>query len=484
MRRGEASTVRRPSPRLRGEGGAQRRVRGACVIAILLFALPLFAAEKWVEAYNRGVAAVNASNYKLGASELQKAIAEMPTEGVGVRTRSTIITYVPHFWLGIAKFNLGDVDGALREWRTSEEQGAIARTEYYANLKNWLARAQVEKKRLAQNAASGSKKTAADAISRALALQVEALSAGGDRTDSYRSAQKLLQEANGQYNRGGTDIDAYNDAAQTANKAIALFTAAAEEGRRLRAARPAIPKQQPKPADVVVPKPEPPKPAPIPVVDQPKPEPVKPAEPPAPVISKAEEDASRALQQYRRNLGDALRAARGNDKLLSVLRRENRDVDQLRARLEKANGDAEFESIARTAADRDEALAKRIAESKQPAVVPAPEPEPVPTPAAPVQTANDDLRFAYRAFATGDLASSESLLTKLLGERPSGEAYLLRGCARYTRAMLSRSPEALLDAATQDFRAALQQNRALRLDSRAFSPKLIAFFEDVRSRTN
>ncbi len=454
------------------------------LLAILLLALPLAAAEKWVEAYNKGVAAVNASNYKLGASELQKAIAEMPTEGVGIRTRSSIITYVPHFWLGIAKFNLGDVDGALREWRTSEEQGAIGRTEYYATMKTWVARAHAEKKRIAQGAASGAKKSAADAISRALALQVDALSAGGDRTDTYRSAQRLLQDANGQYNRAGTDIDAYNGAAQTANKAIALFTAAAEEGKKLRAARPAIPKPQPKPqtpiqAAAVVPTPAPQQTAPAPiVVQQPKPEPVKAVDPPpAPVISKAEEEASRAVQEYRRNLGDAIRAARGKSKLENALRGETRAADQLRARLEKADGDAAFETIARTAIDRNEALAKRMAESQQPVL---PTPAPV-TPIVSVEVVDDDLRSAYRAFANGDLASSETLLTKLLDARPSGEAHLLRGCARYTRAMLSRSPETLLEAAAQDFRAALQKNGALRLDSRAFSPKLIAFFEDVRS---
>ena len=56
----------------------------------------------------------------------------------------------------------------------------------------------------------------------------------------------------------------------------------------------------------------------------------------------------------------------------------------------------------------------------------------------------------------------------------------MRGCARYTRAMLSRTPDPLLVAATDDFRAALQRNGALRLDRNAFSPKLVAFFEQVR----
>jgi len=440
-------------------------------IVIALLALPLAAAEPWVDAYNRGVAAVNSSNYKLGASELQKAIAETPGESIALRTRSAIITYVPHFWLGIAKYNLGDVDGALREWRTSDEQGAIGRTEYYATMKNWVARAQAEKKRLAQGAASGAKKSASDAISAAVLAQTDALSANADRTDSYRNAVRLLQDSNAQYNRGGTDIDAYTDAAQKASRAAALFNAAADEARKARAARPAIPKPQPKPpqpAEVVVPFNDVPKEQPK-VVEPPKPVVVEP--PPAPVITKAQSDASMAVQKYRRNLANAKNAARGNAKLQSYVRTATGDAEKLRKRLEAANADTEFSTVQQIANDLDVALAKQL--SGGPALLPvAPPIAPKPAPA---------LNNAYRAFAVGDLAASEQQLTNILASGPNAEALLLRGCARYTRAMLSRTPDPLLRAALADFKAALQQNRALRLDSRAFSPKLIAYFEDVRN---
>jgi hypothetical protein len=461
------------------------RLRRVFVLSFL-FALPVFAAEPWVDAYNRGVAAVNASNYKLGASELQKAIGVMPDEGTAVKTRSAIITYVPHFWLGIAKYNLGDVDGALREWRTSEEQGAVGRTEYYATMKNWVARAQAEKKRLAQGAASGAKKAASDAVSSAVLAQTDALSANAERTDNYRNAVRMLQEANSKYNRGGTDVAAYDDAAQLASKAAALFKSAADEARRQRAARPAIPKPQPKPqqpvevpTEVVVPfdqepvkpqpKPEPPKPVveqPKPVVEQPKPEP-----PPAPVITKAQEEAATALQRYRRNLASANR----NPKLRSYVRTATGDAEKLRKRLDTTKGDPDFIAITKMANDLDLALSKQISGA---AAAPAAEP---PTPAAESRSGGEGLRDAYRAYATGDLASSESALTKMLEAGPNAQALLLRGCARYTRAMLSRTPDALLGAAAADFKAALQQNGALRLDSRAFSPKLIAYFEDVRN---
>jgi tetratricopeptide (TPR) repeat protein len=450
-------------------------------LILLFFALPLLAAEPWVDAYNRGVAAVNSSSYKTAANELQKAINEMPTEGTSVRTRSAFITYVPHFWLGIAKYNLGDFDGALREWRTSDEQGAIAKTEYYATMKNWVSRAQAEKKRLAQGAASGAKKNASDAISGAVLAQADALSANGDRADSYRTALRMLQDANAKYNRGGTDIDSYNDAAQLATKATSLFNAAADEARRQRAARAAAPKPQPKPqqqqpVEVVVPiddvpKQQQPKVEPK-VVESPKPEPPKPVveKPSEQVITKSQEEASTALQRYRRNLG----IAKSNPKLQTYVRTATGDADKLRKKLDTAKSDADFQAITQIATTLEQALAKQVADSKSGGQTI----QPVPSTG---RIASPPLHDAYRAFAMGDLASSEQLLTKILTTGPNAEAFLLRGCARYTRAMLSRKPDELLSAATADFKAALQRNRSLRLDTRAFSPKLISYFENVRN---
>jgi hypothetical protein len=378
---------------------------------LLLLALPVAAAEKWYEAYDRGVTAVNARNYKAGAEALQKAVAEMPNEATGLRARNALITYVPHFWLGIAKFNLGDVDGALREWRICEEQGVLARTDYYARMKDWVARAQVEKQRKAADAASGSKKAADSAISKALEMQLDALSAGGDRAESYLAAQRKLQEARSQFQKGGTDVAAYRAAEQTAQQARALFSAAAEEGKKIRAARaaivpkPAVKKQQPAPQPqkaaviapppVVVQSPPPVAKETVPVAKAPAPA----VKEPVPVVTEAEATKQIEKQEERR-----------------------RELER------------------------------------------------------------PDLRPAYHAFAKGDLASAERLLSSIVAKQPAAEAFLLRGCARYTRAMLARDGGALLNAAANDFRAALAKDRALRLDDRAFSPKLVAFFEDLRKQ--
>jgi hypothetical protein len=410
--------------------------RLALVLALLLATAASAAPEKWWDAYARGVAAVNAKNYRVAADSLQKAIGEMPNEGTNVRTRRELITYVPHFWLGIAKFNLGDNDGALREWRISEEQGVIAKTEYYSRMKDWVARAQAQTQRNAQDSASGAKKSADTAISKALEMQLGALSAGGDRAESYLNGQRKLMEARTQFQKAGTDVSAYKAAEQTAQQAAALFNNAAEEGKKLRAARAATPApRKPAPAPVKTAQIIPITQAPVKVIETP-PAPLPKAQTaPPPTVLTADEVTKRIADQ-----------------------------DEKRRKLAEA---------------RKLTDAKAMEAMKKPVVVTATPLPPVPT-ATPAQP---ELRRAYRAFAAGDLTASEQLLTGILRAQPAvAEAYLLRGCARYTQAMLSRTPDPLLLAATDDFRAALQRNAALRLDRDEFSPKLIAFFEQVRSR--
>jgi len=424
------------------------------------------AEEKWYEAYKRGVSAVNSKGYRAAADALQKSIAEMPNEGTSVRAGKEIIIYVPHFWLGIAKFNLDDVDGALREWRISEEQGVITRTEYYARMKDWVSRAQTEKQRNAQSQASGPRKEADAAISKALATQVDALSAGGDRSESYRSAQRKLQEALSQFHQAGTNVAAYQAAGQTAHQAATLFVAAAEEGKKLRAAR------QPNTGTT---KPQPAKPQPVLITNVPMGDdaapPVKTTPPvktdtasPPPVESEAKVAARVAVQELRRSVSEAPK---------DIARNETREADRLRRELEAAKTDAEFERISREARDREAALKKPVTPAVDAPVTPAI----AETPSVPQKP---DLGDAFRTFASGDLAGAERALTNMIRSQPSPEAFLLRGCVRYTQAMLSRERDRLLVVAASDFRAALRSDRALRLDRRAFSPKLVAFFEQVR----
>jgi hypothetical protein len=432
------------------------------VLLILLVAAPALA-QPWYDAYNRGVAAVRAKSYAAGAEALQAAIREIPAENAKLRANREFITYLPHMWLGIARAGLNEPDAALAEFRISEEQGVVQNTPFYSLMRDWASQAQQQKKRNAENAAAGPKRDANAAIGRAIGAQTDALTAGADRSDAYRNAQRKLQEALDAFNRAGMDIRAYNHAGELATQARELFAGAAAEARRQKAARPPAPVPKPQPKEVVVPffeEPPPKKPVVITntTVTPPAPQPVAPPQPQPPAVSESLVAARIALQNYKRKLIEAKQPV----------------IDATHFERELA-GNPDEKTIARVAAQVAE-HERRLDEKLKPKPVEPPPPVPV---AAPIDT-RPELETAYRAFAGGDLAASESLLTNTIAKSATAEAYVLRGCTRYTRAMLSRTPDALLRSAADDFRAALRINAALRLSDGAFSPKLVAFFENVR----
>lgn len=438
-------------------------------VIALFVALPLGAAEKLADNYKRGVDAVRAKNYAAGAELLQKAIAEVPAENGALRVRNEIITYVPHFWLGIAKLNLDDVDGALRELKTSEDQGVVQSTQYFASLREWMSRAQSQKQKNSEAAASGSRNAANAAVSAAIRAQNGAVAAGADRTDSYRAAQRKLQEATELQKSAGTDAQIFKRAEQTATQAGSMFAAAAEEAKKLRASRP-VQVAKVTPPQIVQPQPQP---VPAPVQPQPQPRPVsipvmppavtatvaeqKPAPAPAPatpapaVESEALVDARLAVQQYRRHLVESSTASKA----------EMREVASLEKQLASKPNDSAIQRISERVAANEKALLVRVTPPK-----------------GTVTIVDTTLELAYRAYAAGDLDRAEQLLTKLIDGKPSPEALLLRGCTRYTRAALSRQPN--FGGANADLRAALSLNTSLRLDPKSFSPKLVAWFDQAK----
>jgi hypothetical protein len=422
------------------------------------------------------VSLVRAGNFQAGAQAQQHAVDEMPAENAAQRVRDQIFTYTPHFWLGIARLNLGDPDAALREWKVSEDQGAIQNTPYYAQLRDLIGRANSEKQRRAEGAATPSKQEANGAIGRALSAQMDAVTAGGDRSDTYHAAQRKLAEAKDANGKAGINVRAYERAAGLAEEARSLFATAADDAKKQRASRPKqnpVPPRKapagdvvvpfedvPQPKQTVQPQPQPPAPMPVPATQPVAPKPAAEAKKPPPepkplAESEALIAARLAVQQYRRRLiamelpvGDAQRFER-ELKSGAEPKTIRRVVEQLAAK-------------------------ERQLDARKPVEV-------VATPVA-ADTTREQLEVAFRAFAAGDLASSDRALTQLLASKQSAEGFLLRGCERYTGAMLTRDGNALLASATSDMQAALRLNRSLHLDHTSWSPKLIDFFEHVKGR--
>lgn len=91
---------------------------------VLLVASPAFADYK--DSFRRGIEAVDKQNWGEAARYMRAAIAEKSQEGESVKIYGMRYEdYLPHYYLGLALFRIKDCDSALREWRVSEEQGAI-----------------------------------------------------------------------------------------------------------------------------------------------------------------------------------------------------------------------------------------------------------------------------------------------------------------------------------------------------------------------
>lgn len=424
------------------------------MIAVALVAVSVHA-EDWWDHYEPGVAAAQRGDWAATSSAMQKAIALKPAEEAQARAKSTILVYVPHFWLGLAKINLGDNAGGLKELAVSEQQGVIQQTRYMADLTAWKGRADGQQAKAASDLVAGDRKAAEVAINAALSSQVAAVSGGGGRSPSYISAQKSLKQAIEQFNRGGNDVKVFQQVAQTANGAKTLFEKAADEAKAAKdaAARP-------------------------PAVDT-----------DAPVLQVESEMSVNArieLQQLRRKL-DESKSTRGADaQFNSFLQSSLAEVAQWDASIRKSTDDATASQVLASVNAKRQELEQRVALLGVMASLPKPEVaaggEPV-KPQALDSSNRARLRDAWTAFGRGDIAEAESILDDVIKKNGRlSQGYLLRGCVKYTRAMLVKDSSRQLALSASDFSTALALDGSLGLDTTRFSPKLLAFFGEVQSR--
>ncbi len=82
-------------------------------------------AAEFVEYYKNGVAAAEAQNWSLTEEMMLKAIAEQSEERAKVKKAFYFRRYLPHFYLGKARFEAGNCRGALAAWKESETQGVV-----------------------------------------------------------------------------------------------------------------------------------------------------------------------------------------------------------------------------------------------------------------------------------------------------------------------------------------------------------------------
>jgi hypothetical protein len=242
--------------------------------------------------------------------------------------------------------------------------------------------------------------------------------------DSIRLALQLQAAA-----AGGDRGEAHRSAEKKLQEALELFRKSADVESYHRAAdlagqaRALFAEAKPAPPAVLAAPPPRVVPAP-PATNEPK------------VESAALANARIAVQQYRRHLIEAAKPTT--------------DAQRLEALLVATATPQTLLRVAEEAARNDRALAVEMKN-------------------APVRA---QLEAAFRAYAGGNLEGAE----QLLASASTAEALLLRGCVRATRGLLARQPEAMLAAATDDFRAAKRLDPKAQLDPHFFSPKLVELF--------
>jgi hypothetical protein len=122
-------------------GGVERlgAASGRRIAAIALVGVSLLAARDagadYKESYREGLKAVEGSQWAAVEGFMRQAIQEKPAEGESIRLYGQRFeTYFPHYYLGLALFQKGDCEGAVKSWDTSEAQGAIRKAGQYKTL--------------------------------------------------------------------------------------------------------------------------------------------------------------------------------------------------------------------------------------------------------------------------------------------------------------------------------------------------------------
>lgn len=106
--------------------------------ALLLLAVPAHADFK--RDYGAGKRSYLSGDYRDAIDDLQAAIDENPRAEAQVRIYGMRFEpYLPHYYLGAAKFKLGDCAGALQAWQEADRQGLIRQMPEYTDMQRDMA---------------------------------------------------------------------------------------------------------------------------------------------------------------------------------------------------------------------------------------------------------------------------------------------------------------------------------------------------------
>jgi hypothetical protein len=109
--------------------------RSFWLAAAAMFALVALASADYRASFEKGIKAIDNKDWSGAIEALRGAVAEKSAEGervliYGMRYKP----YLPHYYLGLAYFNTGNCEAAVKAWAESERQGPVRETGEYRNL--------------------------------------------------------------------------------------------------------------------------------------------------------------------------------------------------------------------------------------------------------------------------------------------------------------------------------------------------------------
>lgn len=124
---------------VRFKGFAEHRcTRTALAVAMIFSLIAVVSAQRYYDAFRRGMAAIDQKRWAEAARELRAAADEKPDTGERVRLYGVQFEYyLPHYFLGVALFQQGDWQGAVQAFNAADQAGPVKKNAvFYKRLQD------------------------------------------------------------------------------------------------------------------------------------------------------------------------------------------------------------------------------------------------------------------------------------------------------------------------------------------------------------
>lgn len=116
----------------------RRRFQNACLALCLLSCSSAFGQEEWYDHYRNAKEAMAASDWRAAEKELHEALRKRNRPGLNVEEYGLkFVDYLPHYWLGVAYFNLGEFEKATQAFEAARLAGQIQKSSLHESFQRY-----------------------------------------------------------------------------------------------------------------------------------------------------------------------------------------------------------------------------------------------------------------------------------------------------------------------------------------------------------